>query len=166
MSQNPPLAYLPDDEASGSRPEVRHETLGKRESEEEGGGRYRPCRQSSGQNRNGNQGIPVLRRDRTGCTRFQVFTKIILRLSYPSIFATGLFAFMLSYSEFLFSMILGGEAKNRMLSVVMAALARNTDVSWGLLNSGIFLAIVPSLVVVVIVWRFVVEGIIVGGTKA
>ena len=48
----------------------------------------------------------------------------------------------------------------------MAALARNTDVSWGLLNSGIFLAIVPSLVVVVIVWRFVVEGIIVGGTKA
>ena len=51
-------------------------------------------------------------------------------------------------------------------SVVMAALARNTDVSWGLLNSGIFLAIVPSLVVVVIVWRFVVEGIIVGGTKA
>ncbi len=63
-------------------------------------------------------------------------------------------------------MILGGEAKNRMLSVVMAALARNTDVSWGLLNSGIFLAIVPSLVVVVVVWRFVVEGIIVGGTKA
>ncbi len=62
-------------------------------------------------------------------------------------------------------MILGGEAKNRMLSVVMAALARNTDVSWGLLNSGIFLAVVPSLVVVVIVWRFVVEGIIVGGTK-
>ncbi len=101
-----------------------------------------------------------------GCTRFQVFTKIILRLSYPSIFATGLFAFMLSYSEFLFSMILGGEAKNRMLSVVLAALARNSDVSWGLLNSGIFLAIVPSLVVVVIVWRFVVEGIIVGGTKA
>lgn len=100
-----------------------------------------------------------------GCTRFQVFTKIILRLSYPSIFATGLFAFMLSYSEFLFSMILGGEAKNRMLSVVMAALARNTDVSWGLLNSGIFLAVVPSLVVVVIVWRFVVEGIIFGGTK-
>ena len=77
-----------------------------------------------------------------GCKRFQAFRKNILHLSYPSIFATGLFAVMLSYSEFLFSMILGGEAKNRMLSVVMASLARNTDVSWGLLNSGIFLAIV------------------------
>lgn len=100
-----------------------------------------------------------------GWTRFQVFTKIILRLSYPSIFATGLFAFMLSYSEFLFSMILDGEAKNRMLSVVMAALARNTGVSWGLLSGGIFLAVVPSLVVGVIVWRFVVEGIIVAGQR-
>lgn len=100
-----------------------------------------------------------------GCTRFQVYSKIVLRLSYPSIFATGLFVFMLSYSEFLFLMILGGEAKNRMLSVVMATLARNTDVSWGLLSGGIFLAVVPSLVVVVIVWRFVVKGIIVAGQR-
>jgi ABC-type glycerol-3-phosphate transport system permease component len=47
----------------------------------------------------------------------------------------------------------------------MASLARNVDVSWGLLSSSIFLAVVPSLVLVVIVWRFVVEGILVGGIK-
>ena len=47
----------------------------------------------------------------------------------------------------------------------MAALARNIDVSWGLLNSSIFLAVLPSLVLVVIVWRMVVEGILVGGVK-
>ncbi|MFQ5972615.1 MAG: carbohydrate ABC transporter permease [Alphaproteobacteria bacterium] len=96
-----------------------------------------------------------------GCTRFQVFTRIVLPLSIPSIFATGLFAFMLSYSEFLFALILGGNAENRALSVVLAALARNTDVSWGLLNSGIFLSVLPSLVLVVVVWKLVVEGIIV-----
>jgi ABC-type glycerol-3-phosphate transport system permease component len=72
---------------------------------------------------------------------------------------------MLSYSEILYSMILGREARNRMLSVVTAALARNTDVSRGLLSGGIILAVVPSPVVVVIVWRFVVEGIIVAGQK-
>jgi hypothetical protein len=58
-----------------------------------------------------------------------------------------------------------GDAANRPLAVVMAALARNTDVSWGLLNSSIFLAVLPSLALVVIVWRFVVEGILVGGVK-
>ena len=100
-----------------------------------------------------------------GCTRFQVFSRIVLPLSFPSIFATGLFAFMLSYSEFLFALILGGEARNRTLPVVMAALARNTDVSWGILNAGIFLAVIPTLILVVIIWRYVVEGIIVGAVK-
>ena len=100
-----------------------------------------------------------------GCNRFQVFYKIVLPLSLPSLFATGLFAFMLSYAEFLFALVLSGEAANRPLSVVMAALARNTDVSWGLLNSAIFLAVLPSLALVIIVWRYVVEGILVGGSK-
>lgn len=100
-----------------------------------------------------------------GCNRFQVFYRIVLPLSLPSLFATGLFAFMLSYAEFLFALVLSGDAANRPLSVVMAALARNTDVSWGLLNSAIFLAVLPSLALVIIVWRYVVEGILVGGTK-
>jgi multiple sugar transport system permease protein len=100
-----------------------------------------------------------------GCSRLQVFTRVVIPLSLPSLAATGLFAFMLSYAEFLFALVLSGEAGNRPLSVVMASLARNVDVSWGLLSSSIFLAVVPSLVLVVIVWRFVVEGILVGGIK-
>ena len=47
----------------------------------------------------------------------------------------------------------------------MAALARNTDVSWGLLNSSVFLAVLPSLVLVAIVWRFVVEDLLRGGVE-
>ena len=100
-----------------------------------------------------------------GCTRVQLFWRIVLPLSLPSLAATGLFAFMLSYAEFLFALVLSGEAANRPLSVVMASLARNVDVSWGLLNSAIFLAVLPSLVLVAIVWRMIVEGILVGGVK-
>jgi ABC-type glycerol-3-phosphate transport system permease component len=99
------------------------------------------------------------------CSRFQIFWRVALPLILPSVGATGLFAFMLSYSEYMFAMILSGDAGTRPVSVVMAALARNTDVSWSLLNTGIFLAIVPTLVLVVIVWRFVVEGLISGAVK-
>jgi multiple sugar transport system permease protein len=99
------------------------------------------------------------------CSRFQTFWRVALPLALPSVGATGLFAFMLSYSEYMFSMILSGDAKTRPASVVMAALARNTDVSWSLLNTAIFMAIVPTLVLVVLVWRFVVEGLIGGATK-
>ena len=99
------------------------------------------------------------------CSRFQAFWRIALPLALPSVGATGLFAFMLSYSEYMFAMILSGDARTRPVSVVMAALARNTDVSWSLLNTGIFIAIVPTLVLVVLVWRFVVEGLIGGAVK-
>jgi ABC-type glycerol-3-phosphate transport system permease component len=99
------------------------------------------------------------------CSRFQTFWRIALPLALPSVGATGLFAFMLSYSEYMFAMILSGDARTRPVSVVMAALARNTDVSWSLLNTGIFIAIVPTLVLVVVVWRFVVEGLIGGAVK-
>jgi multiple sugar transport system permease protein len=100
-----------------------------------------------------------------GCSRLQLFWRIVLPLSLPSLAATGLFAFMLSYAEFLFALVLSGDAANRPLSVVMASLARNVDVSWGILNSAIFLAVLPSVVLVAIVWRTIVEGILVGGVK-
>lgn len=99
------------------------------------------------------------------CNRFQTFFRVALPLALPSIGATGLFAFMLSYSEYMFSMVLSGDAATRPVSVVMAALARNTDVSWSLLNTAIFIAIVPTLVLVVFVWRFVVEGLLSGAVK-
>lgn len=93
------------------------------------------------------------------------FWRITLPLSASSIIATGLFAFMLSYSEFLYSLILTGTDKTRTLSVVMAALSTNTDVAWGMLMAGVFLTLLPTLVLVIVVWRFVVEGIIFGGSK-
>ncbi|WP_035831437.1 carbohydrate ABC transporter permease [Kaistia adipata] len=100
-----------------------------------------------------------------GCTRMQTFLRIALPVALPSVAATGLFAFMLSYAEFMFSMVLSGDSGSRPISVVMAALARNTDVSWGLLNASIFIAIVPTLILVAMVWRFVVEGMLRGAIK-
>jgi multiple sugar transport system permease protein len=101
-----------------------------------------------------------------GCSRMQMLLWIACPVALPAIIATGLFAFMLSYAEFMFSMVLSGEARSRPLSVVMAALARNTDVSWGLLNSAIFIALIPAVILVILVWRFVVEGILRGAVKA
>jgi ABC-type glycerol-3-phosphate transport system permease component len=100
-----------------------------------------------------------------GATRMQVFTRITLPLSAASMVATGLFAFMLSYSEFMYSLILSGTDRTRTLSVAMAALSTNTDVAWGMLMAGVFITLVPSLVLAIMVWKFVVEGIILGAVK-
>jgi hypothetical protein len=61
--------------------------------------------------------------------------------------------------------ILSGDPASRPLSVVMAALARNIDVSWSPLNAAIFIAILPTLGLVVIVWRYIVEELLSGAVK-
>jgi len=100
-----------------------------------------------------------------GASRLQVFRKITLPLSAASMVATGLFAFMLSYSEFLYGMILSGTERSRTLPVIMASLSMETDVAWGMLMSGIFITLIPSLILAILVWKFVVEGIILGAVK-
>ncbi|MGH6924496.1 MAG: carbohydrate ABC transporter permease [Propylenella sp.] len=95
-----------------------------------------------------------------GCSRFQSFLRIAVPLALPPMAATGLFAFMLSYAEFMFSMVLSGQATSRPVSVVMASLARNPDVSWSLLNTGIVIAILPTVAMVALVWRYVLADLV------
>ena len=101
-----------------------------------------------------------------GCSRFGSFFRIAVPMALPALAATGLFAFMLSYAEFMFAMVLSGDASARTASVVMAALARNPDVSWSLLNASIFIAILPTLILVALVWRFVIADLVRGAGKA
>ena len=100
-----------------------------------------------------------------GCSRLQLLLRVAVPLAPAPMAATGLFAFMLSYSEFMFAHVFSGDASSRPVSVVMAALARNPDVSWSLLNTGIFIAIVPTLVLVIVVWRYVLADLVSGSVK-
>lgn len=100
-----------------------------------------------------------------GCTRLQSFLRVAVPMALPVMAATGLFAFMLSYAEFMYAHVLSGAASSRPVSVVMAALARNPDVSWSLLNTGIFIAILPTLLLVVVVWRYVMADLVLGAVK-
>ena len=100
-----------------------------------------------------------------GASPLAIFRRITIPLSASSIVATGLFAFMLSYSEFLYALVLGGTEKSKTIPVAMGSLSYNPDVAWGLLMSGVFLTLVPSLVLVIVVWKFVVENIILGASK-
>jgi multiple sugar transport system permease protein len=100
-----------------------------------------------------------------GAKPLQVFWKITLPLSASSMVATGLFSFMLSYSEFMYSLVLGGSQRSRTLPVVMTSLIYNPDMIWGMLMSGVFLTLIPSLILAILVWKFVVENIILGAMK-
>ncbi len=114
------------------------------------------------------RGIPPDLEDQAlvdGCNKFQMFTKILIPLSLPSLVAAALFSFMLSYSEFLFGLLISSTMQSKPISVILTSLSANPDVSMSLLNSSIIIAIIPSLILAAIVWRYVIQGLILGALK-
>jgi len=97
-----------------------------------------------------------------GATRPMILRRIVLPLALPSLVGTGLFAFMLSYSEFLFSMLVLGSPQTRTLPVTLASVSTNPDVTWTLLSAGTTLAVLPALLLVWPIWRYMVRGLVTG----
>lgn len=97
-----------------------------------------------------------------GATRPVILARVMLPLALPSLVGTGLFAFMLSYSEFLFSMLVLGSPETRTLPVTLASVSSNPDVTWTLLSAGTTLAVLPALVLVWPIWRYMVRGLVSG----
>ncbi len=97
-----------------------------------------------------------------GATRSIILRRITIPLALPSLVGTGLFAFMLSYSEFLFALLVTTTAYSRTLPVTLASLASNPDVSWALLSAGATLAVLPVGLLLWPIWRFMVRGLIGG----
>ncbi|MFB6216805.1 MAG: carbohydrate ABC transporter permease, partial [Candidatus Aenigmatarchaeota archaeon] len=100
-----------------------------------------------------------------GCNQVQMFVRVIIPLSLPSLVAAALFSFMLSYSEFLFGLLISSTTATKPISVVLTSLSVNPDVSIGLLNSSIIVAIIPSIILAALVWRFVIQDLILGALK-
>ncbi len=100
-----------------------------------------------------------------GASPWRVLWDIVLPLSAPSLIGTGLFAFMLAYGEFLFALLITTNAERRTLPVILATVSANPDVSWGLLMAAISLGTLPTLVLAIPVWRFMVRGLTAGATR-
>ncbi len=94
-----------------------------------------------------------------GCNVYQLLYRIVIPLALPSLIGTGLFAFMLSYSEFLFGLLITQSIKTRTLPVLLGSVSWNPDVTWGLLSASIFIGIIPTLLLIVPVWRYMVKGL-------
>jgi multiple sugar transport system permease protein len=98
-----------------------------------------------------------------GATRWQILTKIILPLALPGLISAGIFAFTLSWNEFIYALtfISSSEAKTVPVGVV-TELVEGDVYHWGALMAG---ALVGSLPVVVL-YSFFVEYYVSGMTGA
>ncbi len=100
-----------------------------------------------------------------GASPWRILRDIGIPLALPSMIGAGLFAFMLSYSEFMFALFITTTRERRTLPVVIGSLSSNTDVSWNMLMATIAIGTIPTIILAFPVWRFMVRGLTSGAIK-
>jgi multiple sugar transport system permease protein len=89
-----------------------------------------------------------------GASRWQILTKIILPLSVPGLISAGIFAFTLSWNEFIYALTFIQSSENKTVPVgVLTELVRSDVYEWGALMAGALIGSLP----VVILYSFFVE---------
>lgn len=94
-----------------------------------------------------------------GCSRLQCLTKVVIPVVAPGIAATGAFAFMNAYSEFLFAVLLTKTMASKTVPVVLSAAAINFDVSYALASTAVVLGIIPPIIFALIFRNYITTGL-------
>ncbi len=101
-----------------------------------------------------------------GCNRFEVVNKIILPLSIPGLVTTAILAFLLSWGEFLFALLIT-ETETSYTSTVVAAMfvTAVADVSYVTIIAAGVLAVIPPVVFALIFQKYIMSGLLSGAVK-
>jgi multiple sugar transport system permease protein len=99
-----------------------------------------------------------------GATRFQAFFRIAVPVAAPGLLAAGLLAFILSWNEFLFALLLTGKATST-IPVRLASFQTQRGVEIALVGAGALIAIVPVLALLPFMRRYLIKGLSLGALK-
>jgi len=101
-----------------------------------------------------------------GSSRLRAFMTITLPLVAPGLVATGIFAFIQAWNEFIFALVIMNRPEKQTLPVWLQAFnegARGTD--WGGVMAGSTLMAIPVVIFFLLVQRRVASGLTAGAVK-
>lgn len=99
-----------------------------------------------------------------GCTKLGAFFRILIPLSAPGLVATSIFAFTLSWNEFLFALIFTS-AKTKTIPVVVPELIGEMGIFWGQICGAGTLALLPIVLFSFLVQKHLISGLSFGAVK-
>jgi alpha-glucoside transport system permease protein len=101
-----------------------------------------------------------------GASNFDVFFRLVLPLSIPSIASLVIFQFMWVWNDLLVALIyLGGTPDVAPMTVVIANLVNSLGGNWQVLTAAAFISMILPLIVFFSLQRYFVRGILAGSVK-
>lgn len=99
-----------------------------------------------------------------GATIWQAFRHVALPLARPGITVATILAFIFSWNNFVFAMVLAGR-ETRTLPVAVNNMLTFEQISWGPLSAAALLVTLPVLVLTLLAQKQIVAGLTAGGVK-
>lgn len=100
-----------------------------------------------------------------GCTRIQAVTKILMPLLAPGIITAGLFAFITSWNDLLFSQTFITKTEMRTLSVALTSYKSIFQTYWHKMMAGSLFSVMPVFILFLLIQKYIVKGLASGGVK-
>jgi ABC-type glycerol-3-phosphate transport system permease component len=100
-----------------------------------------------------------------GCTRMQALRKVVLPVALPGIISIALFAFLMSWNEFVLASVLTNTDNSKTLPIGLSEFATMFTVDWGSTMAAAFLMTVPVMAVFLVFQKQFVRGLSAGAVK-
>jgi len=99
-----------------------------------------------------------------GCSLPGVLVRIIVPLTAQGIAATGVLAFIASWNNFLFALVLSNDSTKTLPVAVLGYIGYNS-IQWGTLMAAATLITLPVLLLALTVQRYIVRGLVAGAVN-
>ncbi len=100
-----------------------------------------------------------------GCSRTQAFLRIILPLSAPGIASCGVIIFILSWNELVIPLVISTKPEVMTIPVLLASLCGDKFLFFTLMMAICLIAMIPSVILALILRKYVVQGLLSGALK-
>ncbi|WP_135855092.1 carbohydrate ABC transporter permease [Halorussus salinus] len=101
-----------------------------------------------------------------GCSRFEVFYKVIVPLSKPAMATLGIFTFIGTWNSFLWPLLIAQDQSMYTLEVALAQFQGRFEQDLTALMTGMTLTSIPVIILFVSLQKYYVQGIKLSGIKA
>lgn len=103
-----------------------------------------------------------------GANSWQVLRRVFLPTMVPAVITVTLFAFVMSWNEFLGALVMLNRDASYTLPLILAAARSVTSLGstdWGMLQAGVTIAVIPCVLVYLLLQKYYVSGLYSGAVK-
>ena len=100
-----------------------------------------------------------------GCTRLQVYRRIVLPISGPGLVASGAFTFMLCWNEFVIAQVLNSKPTSTTLPPIIAGMMGQANIDYSVIAASGFPSALPAVLLALVFQRYMVQGLTAGSVK-